>query len=83
MGLSELDADLPADRRAELRLDVSVMRELGVLRWGDIVLGVEPYDPTTPSPAPQLPTTQPSSSVYPFARRASGGPVKSLGRPNQ
>lgn len=36
------------ERRAELRADVAVMRECGVLEWGDIRLGPVPRVPGEP-----------------------------------
>ena len=38
-------------RRLELRADVAVMRELGVVRWGDVLL--EPLPPQASAQAPE------------------------------
>lgn len=36
------------DAREQLRADVALMRELGVLRWGEIVLGPSPLPASAP-----------------------------------
>lgn len=40
------------ERRAELRADVAMMRELGVSEWGDIRLGPPPRVPGEPPREP-------------------------------
>lgn len=47
-----LTASARERRRAEARLDVAVMRELGMLQWEGIVLG--PLAPPPPAPAREL-----------------------------
>jgi hypothetical protein len=45
---------LPERERAELREDVKLMRELGILRWKGIIIGPEPSAKSEVKPEPQL-----------------------------
>jgi hypothetical protein len=84
-GMSGLD-DTPAVKRAELRSDVALMRELGVLQWKDIVLGSDPVateNTTQPSRSPEELQRELVANRRRIALASSGGPVKLGGRDYQ
>lgn len=64
--MGEGGSQTAAERRVELRQDVALMRELGVIKWGDVLLG--------PAPLPALkvepPTPEEEKRASLAARRA-------------
>lgn len=81
-----LAEDTDSERRARLKADVALMRELGVSQWGNIVLG----NPPPPATEPRTESTQPRLSPEEQAKRdeehrrrlclaSSGGPVLKRG----